>query len=391
MSKFTNLSGQLATISRLRAFRACARYHHLSYNERWESTGDDAETMAYGTCGHRVLEVWWGMLGAGATADDTIAACLALIDSDREIRAALNPYQRASLTAVITGYHLRWWEPSQTYEVLHVEAEFRAPLRNPMTGRPMRGWNEGGKIDVIVRDRADGRVYIIEHKFSGEDVSPGSSYWRRLRVDGQVSIYLDGARALGYEAAGAIYDVISRPGQKPCKATPPELREYTQGKGCKLCGGKVGVRGHGHRVLGGVETADPCPGCDDGWVEPPRLYAKQRATDESPEEYRDRIAAAIAADPRGYYGRGDVVRFEDEAEDARIDVYETTLAIRAALKTGRHPRNTDACTRLYGRTCPFLPVCSREATLDDSTLYRRRSSAHPELATESPKEPGQGV
>ena len=238
--------------------------------------------MAYGTCGHRVLEVWWGMLGAGATADDTLDACLALIDGDREIRAALNPYQRASLTAAITGYHLRWWEPSQAYEVLHVEAEFRAPLRNPVTGRPMRGWSEGGKIDAIVRDRADGRVYIIEHKFSGEDVSPGSSYWRRLRVDGQVSI--SPRRRPRARIRGGRRDLRRdlAPWSEAAQGDSARAaREYTQGKGCKPCGGKVGVRGHGHRVVGGVETSDPCPGCDDGWIEPPRLYAKQRTTDES--------------------------------------------------------------------------------------------------------------
>lgn len=382
--------GELVTISRMRAFRACARYHHLSYNERIEPVGDEAETLAYGSAGHLVLETWWTMLGGGASADETLAACLDIIDRSPKIRSSLTVYQRASLSAVAVGYHLRWWDASQVYEVIHVEAEFRAALRNPATGRPMTGWSQGGKIDVIVRDRGDGRVYVIEHKFSGEDVTPGSNYWRTLRINGQISIYLDGVRALGFEAAGAIYDVIARPAHRPLKATPVEDRKYTQGKGCKLCGGKPGVQGSGRRIVAGVATDDPCPACDGGWMvgEGPRLYAKQRETDETPEEYRDRVAASIAEDPRAYFGRGDVVRFEDEAEDARLDVYETALAIRGALKTGRHPRNTDACTRLYGRACPFLPVCSREATLDDPTLYQRRSSAHPELSTASPKELG---
>lgn len=386
------MATQLATISRLRAYRACARYHHLSYNERFAAVDDDNATAAYGTSGHDLLELWWKMLGAGESAAATLAACLALIDTSQRIRATLSVYQRASLTAVITGYHLRWWEASQVFEVLHVEVEFRAPLRSPQTGRPMRGWDQGGKIDVLVRDRRDSRIYVIEHKFSGEDVSQGSSYWRRLRVDGQVSIYLDGARTLGYDVAGAIYDVIARPGQKPYKATPIEARKFTRGKGCKLCGGAVGVQGSGQRTVGGVAVG-PCPACDGGWMtgEAPRLYADQRDTDETPEAYRDRIAEAIAADPRAYYGRGDVVRFDEEAEDARVDVFETTQAIREAIRTGRHPRNTDACTRLYGRECPFLSVCAREATLDDPTRFRRRSSAHPELATitaEPPRELG---
>lgn len=375
---------ELATISRLRAFRACARYHHLNYNERIDAIDDENATAAYGTGGHRVLETWWGMLGAGESPEATLAACMARIEADDEIRATLTVYQRASLSVVITGYHLRWWTASQTFEVLHVEAMFRAPLRNPDTGHPMRGWEQGGKMDVIVRDRADGRVYVIEHKFSGEDVSPGSLYWRRLRVDGQISIYLDGARTLGYDVAGCIYDVIARPAQKPKKATPIENRKFTKGAGHKPCGGTAGGKN-------GVQRGTGCPECDHtGWTEAPRLHADQRDTDESPAEYGARIADAIAADPTAYYGRGDVVRFDEEAEDASADVYETTMAIRHAITTNRHPRNTDACTRLYGRVCPYLPVCSREARLDDPALYRRRASAHPELAadTDSPKELG---
>ena len=347
---------QLATISRMRAFRACARYHHLGYNERWEAIDEDEGNAAFGTAGHRVLETWWGLLGQ-ITADDMLDACLDRCAADDKIRDLLDEYQRAALRAVITGYHLRWHESSLRYEVLHVEVAFRTVLRNPQTGRPMKGWDQGGKMDVIVRDRTDGRIIVIEHKFSGEDVSPGSVYWRRLRVDGQISIYLDGARdGLGYDVAGCLYDVIKRPAQKPLKATPIESRKYTK----------------------------------DG-----KLYAVQREADETPDEYGARVAAAIAESPLAYYGRGDVVRLDEEAEDARLDVYETVHAMREAIRTGRHPRNTDACTRLYGRICPYLPVCSREATLTDPSKYRRREHQHPELVgcntTGGAEEKRQGV
>lgn len=336
---------QLATISRIRAFRACPRYHHLNYNERWEAVDDDEGAAAYGSAGHLALEAWWKMLGDGAPADQALDVCRDRIDADERIRDLLDEHRRESLRVIITGYHHRWWEVSQRYEVLHVEAPFRTVLRNPTTGRPLVGWDQGGKMDVLLRDRIDGREYVMEHKFSGEDVSPGSLYWQRLRVDGQISIYLDGARSLGYDVAGCIYDVIAKPSQRPLKATPDDKRKYTK----------------------------------EG-----KLYANQRESDETPAEYGARIADLVANNPDYYYGRGDVVRFDEESEDARLDVYEAVQAMRDAIRTGRHYRNTDACTRLYGRVCPYLPVCSREATLTDPAKYRRREHQHPELAGTEP-------
>ena len=98
---------KLITISRLRAFRACARYHHLSYNERWEAVDDADANLSFGTAGHRVLETWWTMLGAGASEADVLDASLDRVEADDEIRATLDPFRRASLAALIAGYHLR--------------------------------------------------------------------------------------------------------------------------------------------------------------------------------------------------------------------------------------------------------------------------------------------
>jgi hypothetical protein len=62
-----------------------------------------------------------------------------------------------------------------------------------------------GKLDRLIR-LADGRLALQEYKTSSEDISPGSIYWRRLRVDIQVGMYL--------HASGAdcvVYDVCRKP------------------------------------------------------------------------------------------------------------------------------------------------------------------------------------
>lgn len=360
----------LITISRARSYRACPRYHDLSYNQL-VSPIDDAETAAFGTAGHAGLEAWLLAVQAGCDAETAIGdAQLHASVSGR--RLGLDAFELERLAAVLDGYHLRWW--GAPYMVLAVEQQFRVPLFAP-DGEPS-ALDQGGKMDAVVQDQRDGRVLVQEHKFTEQDVSPGSPYWIRLRIDGQVSIYIDGAASFGYDVAGCLYDVISKPGLKPLRATPVEEREYTKAKGCKECGGKVaaGVQGRG-----AVDGA-PCAHCGGtGWSEPSRLYARFREADETPAEFGDRCRAAIAENPEKFYQRAPIVRFGSELDTARADLWSTAAQIEWSRRTGSHPRNDSACAFMYGRPCSFLPVCTGEASVHDSTRYRIRDSAHPEL------------
>ena len=240
--------------------------------------------------------------------------------------------------AMLRGYHERWY--AEPYEVLAVEAEFRAPIVNPDTDAPSRTWKLGGKLDVIVRDPL-GRKLIVEHKTTSSDAGPGSDYLKRLRLDGQVSIYFDGASALGHDVDGCIYDVLVKPGIRPLRATPPESRKYTK----------------------------------DG-----RLYAAQRDADETPEEYFARLVETIAEDPNRFYLRAEVVRLETELAEARGDVWALGRQIQEARLARRYPRNPDACVR-YGRTCEYFGVCTGEASLEDPYLFARAETVHPELSS----------
>ena len=253
--------------------------------------------------------------------------------------SAADPFELARATAMLTGYHYRWDADMDRYEVLAVEKEFTAPLVNPLTRAASRTWRIGGKLDAVVAERATGRQLIVEHKSASGEVGPGSEYWRRLRIDGQVSLYFDGAKALGYDPQGCLYDVLSKPGQRPLRATPEESRKYTK----------------------------------DG-----RLYAAQRDRDETPDEYLARIIDAIAADPNGFYQRGEVVRMERELSEAQHDIWQIGKQVRESDLAGRWPRNPDACVR-YGQTCSFFDVCTGEASLDDENRFRRSYEVHPEL------------
>lgn len=321
----------LMTNSRLRVYRECARKERLMFVDLWRPVRED-DNLAFGSLGHLGLEAWWNAVPAG---QDPLTAALAVVAG-----RARDPYQQASVEELLKGYDARWLPEADKYDVLHVEAQFVAPLLNPETWAASRTWDLGGKVDVIVRERDSGRVLVVEHKFTGESVSdPTAPYWAKLTMDGQVSHYFIGAESLGEKVEGCIYDVIAKPGQRPLKATPVESRKYTK----------------------------------DG-----KLYAAQRENDETPEQYRARVAEAIAADPLGFFQRRSVPRLESDLRDYLFDVWQYGQQIREAHNGGRAPRNPDACHR-FG-TCAFWDVCANGLKPEDHPdLYQRGESAHPEL------------
>jgi hypothetical protein len=383
------MTAQLYTSSRLRVIRECLRKHHYRYELGLQT--EATAVMRFGTAGHAALEAWYrawmapvvpftggGILTdteAPITAQDRydhlvnrLSAAFAVVDA-----SDLDPFDRIKLRVLIVAYHERWG--GKDWEVLAVEVEFRYYLGDREIG---------GKIDAIIRDRTDGRIYVVEHKTTGADASLGSPYWERLTIDTQVSVYIDGAAMLGHDVAGCIYDVLKRPAHEPKLATPIENREYTKGKGCKRCGGsaKPGAvekgRGSYDVVFGSEVKIVPCDECaGTGWKknaagvpEAPRLHANQRDTDEPIDEFEARVVEAIAESPDAFLLRGVVVRLDSELPALRQDLLDAI----AVSDTGLTPRNPDACAR--GNTmCGYFEICAGRASANDFT----RGSAHPEL------------
>lgn len=322
----------LLTNSRMKTARACQRLHEYEYELGWR-LAEAPDTLRFGNLWHAGQEAWWP-----APPEERLAKALEAVQGEAD------PFDRVKAEELLRGYDARWGD--EPYEVLAVEKEFRTSLRNPETGAMSRTWVLAGKLDAIVRDLRTGRVMVVEHKTSSENITQGGEYWRRLRMDGQVSVYYEGAKALGYDVDGCLYDVVGKPGIRPLKATPPESRKYKK----------------------------------DG-----TLYANLRAEDETPEEYRVRLVEDIAANPGDYYQRGEVARLESEMAEAMHDVWQVGRQIRESELAHRAPRNPDACNR-YGRTCPFFGVCTGEESLEDNPRFKR-STPHPELSGEDAKRP----
>ncbi len=323
---------ELLTNSALKTARSCLRLYELRYRKGWR-VAKEAHALRFGTLVHKALEAWWLAAMRCVSGDERLFCALAAMGADAD------PYDLARARALMIGYDARWGD--QDLDVLAVEAQFETELLNPETGKPSKTWRLAGKMDAIVRDRETGHVQVVEHKTSSEDVSPGSDYWRRLRMDSQVSVYYAGATSLGHDVAGCLYDVISKPGQKPYKKTA-EIKKNKDG-------------------------AD---------------RAGQRLTDETPTEYEARIVEAISADPNGYYQRGPVVRLERDMREAMTDVWQFAQYLRDAQRTGCMPRNPNSCVS-FGRSCEFLDHCASGDSLENDTRFTKIAVTHPELSQEA--------
>lgn len=326
----------LLTYSRLRTYRECSRKHDLMYRQGWRPTRT-SEALATGTLLHKGLAAWWRHLEADP--ETRLAAAVAAIASEPDA------FNRIRIEELLLGYELKWGHTVGDFRVITtpdgrsgVEVEFTAPLMNPATGRISQTWVLAGAIDVATVRQ--GRGLIVEHKSTSESIdSDADSYWERLPMDHQLSLYVVGASALGIQVDEALYDVVRKPLIRPLEATPVEARKYRKDNGA--------------------------------------LYANQRDHDETPDEFRLRLREEIASNPSRYYQRRDVPRRDIDLGDFLADAWASSREIREGELAKRAPRNPEACLRM-GR-CAFFDVCANGRQLE-APFFTQLDHVHPELS-----------
>lgn len=207
------------------------------------------------------------------------------------------------------------------------------------------------------------KIYLWETKTAGEDITPGSTFWKRTILDPQLSLYLPALRKLGHDPHGCVYDVLRKPDQRP--GTVPLLDE----NGVKIVFDATGQRVRTKDGKKWRQTGDTALG-----------YVLQ-SRPETPEEYGARCLEAIAEDPAKFYARGVVVRLEADEREAAQDMWSTASLMRDARRLNMYPRNPDACVS-WGRECDYLGPCSNTMDLNDPLFFRFEEDIHEELVDE---------
>lgn len=360
----------------------------------------DEGARRFGTLYHAGLEAWWREMAGRPPWTSVDAALVAAIKgiAENARHVQTDPFEVARAEVMIVGYHATYLELDFTLPELPgggVETSFDVALRDP-EGKVIPGWRLRGKKDALVRFNSEDRSKVVEHKTSGQEIGAGSDYWARLSIDTQSSIYIEAAQQLGHDVDTVLYDVSRKPEARPLLATPLLKRKMTKGKGCTLCGGRAGgklgvAQGTGEIMVevtvGARKEERPakCSGCaGSGWTEAPRLNAKQRDHDEDVMEFKARLNDEIIEEPNTYYRQGDLRRDPDALAEARADLMITTGEIGALVTLSRNtergmssresrrcwPRNTQACTNVYGRRCDFIDICAGTVNPYESTLYQ---------------------
>lgn len=274
-----------------------------------------------------------------------------------------DPYIIAKARAMLRG----WWERNSArlvakYQVVEVENEFTFPLQNPETESFSRTFVEAGKIDGILIDRASGREVVMEHKTSSEDITTGSEYWARLKMDVQVSKYFLSRMAAGKEPACVLYDVLKTPAFRPSQI--PILDE----DGIKVVCDKI--------------TGERLQNKNGSW--------KQSVSDsetqvmdcriESPEEYEQRVFTEVTTRADEFYAWSEVPRLDGDLVEYMGDSWATSQEILMRRRMGIWPRNPAACLT-FGR-CEYFGICTGQDRVD-GIHFQTTDRKHAELETQS--------
>lgn len=287
---------------------------------------------------------------------EELAVALTAIKSD-------DLFSAAKARAMVTVYDELWRENWRGYQIVDVEREFAFPLLNPETEGTSRSFSEAGKMDALLRRRSDGKLIVLEHKTTSDDVAPESNYWDRLRMDTQVSKYFLGAMQTGQDVGGVIYDVMGKPGQRQSQIP---MRDEA--------GSKIVLDVNGNRV----RTKDGKKWRETGDTE--AGYVVQ-ARPETPGEFEARILEVLRENPFGFYAQKEISRLDSDILEYMSDAWQLSQQILYFRKQALWPRNPNACTA-FNRTCEFFDLCSGRASVD-GIRFAKTQAAHNELKIQS--------
>lgn len=282
------------THSRMQCFRTCPRKHWLAY-ELGYRPAREPDYFRFGSMIHWALDE-----SANGVADELICDGIRANYSEYPAWCA-NDEQRMdwqveceTALQLFSGYRWRWSEDSA--HIVRSEYVFRLLVRNPSRGgRASPGVRLMGKIDKEIAIGTE--VGIREHKTTSDSLDADSDYWRILKRDQQIGLYLSAARAGGCDARWIQYDVIRKPAIRP-----------------KL-------------VKGDRET---------------------------PTQFGERLAADIKERPHFYFARVQVPRIEADLHNLAEDIFATYKMMSFCVSTGHHPRNAQRDTCGF---CAYDGIC----------------------------------
>ena len=288
------MTKETLSASRMTAFLACPRKHYYQYElglEREES----APALRFGSAFHKALEA----RANGATPEQAYEAAKA----DKRLD---EPIELAKLYGLLCGYWNAYGGadgPKEQIAKMYPECQWTMEIPHSRT------FQHVGIIDGLATLK-DGRLALVEHKTTGEDISPTADYWTRLQFNGQLFLYVLAARANGWDVDTVIYDVIRKP-------------------------------------------------------------AIRQKTNETAEQYGERLSADCAERPDFYFARREVAVLDSalaEFEIQRDVICKMLLHCKAAARKAALPEQGWArnCNGVTCRNCDYAGFCMQCVHVDEA-------------------------
>jgi len=187
----------VVSYSELDTYRQCPLKHQWAYKERWKKPAAEGGALAKGSLWHLVLEDHYlTLMNGGTLVEAEKAARLHLMDQ-------VTGYQSETqeLLEWIYDGHVAHYGAEEHWKILAVEYPFQINLKDP-DGNDSP-YDLKGKIDLVVQDRSNGQVWVLDHK-SGAQMPDQMM----MEIDDQFGIYVWALNQPGHDRwkpSGAIH------------------------------------------------------------------------------------------------------------------------------------------------------------------------------------------
>lgn len=189
--------------SQLQQWDRCRFAFKLSYIDGWQSI----ETKTYfqlGSLVHEFLELHYENLKNGGDHGESMARIVESARTKLENNSGMDQVDLTRRALKLMENYVMYFSPifDEKWQVLATEYHFKIPLKTPSGVL----FFLQGFVDLVAKERETGRVYIWDHKTTGN-----AAFWSdtEAMMDPQLPIYIAGLQEIGKPIHGAMLNFIN--------------------------------------------------------------------------------------------------------------------------------------------------------------------------------------
>lgn len=201
----------VVSYSELDTFRQCPLKHYLGYKMRYRGPIKEGSALAKGSLYHKVMEEHFRAIKSlqdehsGKIPEPMWKATLDHIRKERVLPILIDPQtgepfnDTCDLILWMYDGYVQNWGLNPEWRIVAVEHNIVTPLVDAL-GRRSRKYFIKCKIDLLVRERSTGALWVVDHK-SGANLPTQMD----LEIDDQFGLYTWAMREIGKPVQGSIH------------------------------------------------------------------------------------------------------------------------------------------------------------------------------------------